>query len=244
MHRASLQELMEQFGSFFRTKTDNIRHRLNSLPETSIAQPVGRRVAAVLRQFGPVTELEVLKIIRSSPKKTCQLDPMPTQVMMDYVHGLLPVITGIINMSHAFRHIPTSVKTALVTPLIKKPLLDKEVLQNCQPVSNLTFLSKVLERVVTTRLREYLTANCLLKPCQSAYRANHSTETALLRVHSDLLMTVDEGCAAFLVLLDPSAAFDTIDHGIPFPCLQSWFGIFGVALDWLALYLSDLVCTE
>ena len=127
---ASLQELVEQLGSFFRTKIDNIRQRLNSLPETSIAQPVERRVTAVLREFASITELKVLKMIRSSPKKTCLPDPMPTQDMMDYVHDLLLVITRIINVSHAFSHIPASMKTALVMPLIKKPSLDKEVLQN------------------------------------------------------------------------------------------------------------------
>ena len=67
---------------------------------------------------------------------------------MDYVLDLLPVITRIINMSLAFGHVPASMKTALVTPLIKKPSLDKEVLQNYQPVPNLVFLFKVLERVV------------------------------------------------------------------------------------------------
>ena len=198
-------------------------------------------MSTVLREFAPVTELEVLKIIKSSPKKTCQLDPVPTQVMVDYILDLLPVITRVINMSLALGHVPTSMKTALVTPLIKRPSLDKEVLQNYRPVSNLSFLSKVLERVVSARLGEYLTANCLLEPRQSAYRANHSTETALLRVQSDLLMALDRGCASFLVLLDLSAAFDTIDHGILLARLQSWFGISGVALDWLVSYLSDRV---
>ena len=149
---------------------------------------------------------------------------------MDYVHDLLPVITRIINMSLAFGHVPTSTKTALVTLLIKKSSLDKEVLQNYQPVSNLAFLSKVLERVVCARFREYPTANCLLEPHQSTYRVNHSTETALLRVQSDLLMAVDEGCAAFLVLLDLSVAFDMTDHGILLTHLQSWLGIGGVAV--------------
>ena len=118
----------------------------------------------------------------------------------------------------------------------------KEVLQNYRPVSNLAFLpSKVLERVVCARLREYLTVNCLLKPHQSTYRANYSTETVLLRVQSNLLMAVDEGCATFLVLLGLLAAFDTIDHGILLTHLQSWFNTGGVALDWLASYLSDHV---
>ena len=79
--------------------------------------------------------------------------------------------------------------------------------------------------MICVRFREYLTANCLLKPWQPAYRANHSTETALLRVKTDLLMTVDEGCAAFLVLLDLSATFDKIDHAIMLARQQSWFSI-------------------
>ena len=85
-HRASLQEVVEKFGSFFRTKIDSIRQRLNSLPEASITQPVDSRMAAVLKEFAPVTELEVLNVIRAwnSLKETCQLDPKPTEVIMDY----------------------------------------------------------------------------------------------------------------------------------------------------------------
>ena len=79
---------MGEFGSFFKTKIDNIRQRLDGLPETSFTQPVKRMVAVVLREFAPVTKLEVLKIIRSSPK-ICQLDPIRTQGMMDYVLDLL-----------------------------------------------------------------------------------------------------------------------------------------------------------
>ena len=168
-YRASLQELVEEFGSFFRTKIDNISQRLDSLPEASITQPVERKVAAVLREFVPVTELEVLKIIRRSSKKNCQLNSMPTQVMMDHVLDLLPVITRIINTPLAIGHVPASMKTALSTPLIKKPSLDKEVLRDYRPVPNFTFPSKLLKTVVSARLREYLAANCLLEPRQSAY---------------------------------------------------------------------------
>ena len=161
--------------------------------------------------------------------------------MMDYMHDLLPVITCI-NVSLAFGHVSTSMKMALVRLLIKKPSLDKEVFQSYWPVSNLMFLSKVLDRVVSVRLGEDVTVNCLLKPRRSAYRANHSTETVLLRVQSDLLMAVDKGCAALLVLLDLSAAFDTLTT------IVCWLACsLGSALaeslwtDQLASYLRDRV---
>ena len=74
---------------------------------------------------------------------------------------------------------------------------------------------------------------------QSAYRQNHSTETALLKVHSDILSAVDNGCVVVLVLLDLTAAFDTIDHGILLSRLMHRFGVTGAALDWLRSYLAD-----
>ena len=95
-------------------------------------------------------------------------------------------------------------KQALVTPLLKKDDLDPELLKNCRPVSNLSFLSKVLERVVAARLTNYMTINQLHEPMQSAYRACHSTETALVQVQNDILRTLDQGGAAILVLLDRS----------------------------------------
>ena len=124
------------------------------------------------------------------------------------------MVTILVNLSLQSANVPDSMKQALVTPLLKKDDLDPEVLKNYRPVSNLSFLSKVLERVVAARLTNYMTINQLHEPMQSAYRACHSTETALVRVQNDILRTLDQGGAAILVLLDLSAAFDTIDHSI------------------------------
>lgn len=76
---------------------------------------------------------------------------------------------------------------------------------------------------------------------QSAYKSHHSTETALLKVQSDLLMFLDKGCSAFLVLLDLSAAFDTIDHAILLSRLHTRYGISEVALAWVSSYLDGRV---
>jgi hypothetical protein len=129
-------------------------------------------------------------------------------------------------------------KLALKTPLLKKNDLDPDVLSNYRPVSNLLFLSKLLERLAAKQLLNHLELRSLFVPVQSAYRAAHSTETALLKVLNDLLLAVDKGYAVILALLDQSAAFDTIDHDILFDRLSARFGISGTALSWFTSYLS------
>ena len=130
-------------------------------------------------------------------------------------------------------------KSALVKPLLEKMSLDPDDLKNYRPVSNLSFLSKVLERIVLSQLNEHLNHNNLLSPLQSAYRPNHSTETALLRIVNDLLTAMDNNKICILTLLDLSAAFDTIDHQILLTRLQHSFGISGPALSWFSSYLSN-----
>ena len=83
---------------------------------------------------------------------------------------------------------------------------------NFRPVSNLTFFSKVVERVVTRQLNDYLAAANLLPLCQSAYRRHHSTETAMVRVLSDVLTAADTRQVTLLGLFDMSAALDCVDH--------------------------------
>ena len=134
---------------------------------------------------------------------------------------------------------PTQLKMALVTPRIKKPSLDSAELKNYRPVSNLSFLSKTIERAVASRLREYLTQNQLQDPFQSAYRPLHSTETALVKVSNDILIALDQRKQVLLLLLDLSAAFDTVDHHVLLTRLNHDMGLNGVALSWFKSYLSD-----
>ena len=91
------------------------------------------------------------------------------------------------NFSLSTGDVPDIYKNAIIKPLLKKSNLDENDLSNYCPVSNLPFLSKVLEKLVLTQLLDHLNANCLMEVCQSAYKANHSTETALLKVSSDIL---------------------------------------------------------
>jgi len=110
---------------------------------------------------------------------------------------------------------------------------------NYRPVSNLSYMSKVLERAVAMRLNDYLVAIDLLPRVQSAYRKRHSTETALLRVWSDILAAADLRQVTLLGLLDMSAAFDCVDHDLLLPRLQHGFGLTGVVLEWIRSFLQD-----
>ena len=110
-------------------------------------------------------------------------------------------------------------------------------MSNYRPISNLSFISKVTERVVNERLQQHLTHNVLFNTFQSAYRKFHSTETALLALHDHLVRSITRQQVTGLCLLDLSAAFDTIDHSILLQRLSDWFGISGSALSWFQSYL-------
>ena len=233
---ASTEELANRFAVFFTDKVCKIRDELPDLSRHQLNLPTPELTCS-LNVFSAVTESEVRKIIAKSPTKSCSLDPAPTWMVKDSVDELIPMVTILVNLSLQSANVPDSMKQALVTPLLKKDDLDPEVLKNYRPVSNLSFLSKVLERVVAARLTNYMTINQLHEPMQSAYRACHSTETALVRVQNDILRTLDQGGAAILVLLDLSAAFDTIDHSILLSRMESVLGVKGSALQWFKSYL-------
>jgi len=101
------------------------------------------------------------------------------------------------------------------------------------------FLSKLLERLVARQLLAHLNSNGLLPRFQPAYRAHHSTETSVLKVLTDILLAVHAGDLSALVLLDLSAAFDTVDHGILLHRLDSSYQIVGSVQQWFQSYLSN-----
>ena len=130
-------------------------------------------------------------------------------------------------------------KSPVLSPLLEKANLDHEVLANYRPISNLKLISKIIEKVVAVRLQKYLGANQLKEPLQSAYEPFQSCETALVRVHNDILVTIDKRHCVMLLLLDLSAAFDTVDHDILLTRLHSKYSISGIALEWFRSYLTN-----
>ncbi len=146
-------------------------------------------------------------------------------------------LLAIINLSLSLGYVPKTFKLAVIKPLIKKTQLDPKDLVNYRPILNLPFLSKILENLVPSQLYSFLEKNGICEDFQSGFRPYHSTETAL-RVTNDLLLSSDRGCISLLVLLDLSAALDTIDHKL-LNRLENFVGISGSVLAWFKSYLSD-----
>ncbi|GFR87153.1 reverse transcriptase-like protein [Elysia marginata] len=157
--------------------------------------------------------------------------------MFQCLETLAPFIADVINQSLATGTVPDCYKHAIVKPMLKKPGLDENALKNFSPISNLKFWSKILEKLVLQQLLEHLNKSNLNEVFQSAYKAFHSTETALLKVTSDVLEFIDQKEICVMTLLDLFAAFDTIDRNILLTRLNQTFGLSGTVLQWFESYL-------
>jgi hypothetical protein len=191
-----------------------------------------------LSSFVRVTVLEIVALIKDCPSKSSSRDPIPTSLVRKLADFLAVPITDVVNMSLSLGVFPDEMKLAYVTPLLKKPTLCPDDLKNYRPVSFLSFLSKLVERVVFKQLANHLIKCNLYVPVQSAYIPNQSNETALMKVVNDILVAIENGDGTDLAILDQSAAFDTIDYSILLNRLNACFGITGCVLSWFTSYLS------
>ena len=189
--------LTERFAEFFTHKITKIRSDLAAVREHYPNMPEDSNIHQInstfsLSNFPPATEAEIRKLVTQSPSKSCGLDPIPTWLLKENLDTLLPLLTQIVNSSLSAGDVPDSMKEAIVTPLLKKSNLDPELLKNFRPVSNLSFVSKLVERVVADRLTSHMQENGLHETLQSAYKKHHSTETALLKISDSVLHAMDE----------------------------------------------------
>ena len=181
---------------------------------------------------------ENVRLLSKSSKKSSTLDPMPAPLVAGCLDVLLPVLTRMINLSLESGVFPENWKQADVRPRLKKSGLEV-AFKNLRPISNLSFTSKLTERVVFNQMYNEMKVHNLYPKAHSAHREFHSTETALLHVKHDILMNMNKKHVTLLVLLDLSAAFDTVDHSILLDRLHSSFGISGPVLSWFSSYLNN-----
>ena len=236
------KNLADQFNEFFITKINKIMEGL--VPTTS--HPINKvyiedkfETDKRLYKFRLLTLEETINLVKSAAPKSCDLDPIPTNILLEQLDIIAPTLQKIINLSLQTGIMPKSMKEALVRPLLKKPNLDQQQFKNFRPVSNLSFISKLIERAVCDQLLEYTATTDKLEGMQSAYHKDHSTETALLKVKTDILNDMDNKKVNFLILLDLSAAFDTVSFHLLMNRLLNRFGITGTVLQWIHSYLTD-----
>ena len=226
----------EEFALYFRDKIVKIRAGIQQAGP--LEDPVPRRDKS-MSTFSLVDASTLMEILSGLKSSTCALDPIPTKFFKTVFDSISEDVLAIVNHSLCSGIFPPALKIALVKPLLKKVNLDSSVLSNFRPISNLPFLGKILEKAVSRQLNSFLSASDTFDRFQSGFRPNHSTETALVKVVNDLRVNMDDGKLSVLVLLDLSAAFDTVDHKILIERLELWAGLSGPVLNWLRTYLSD-----
>ena len=242
------KETADAFSSYFKSKVEGISSDLDAeaaclddvLPASSKLASLSKTSAVPkLSCFRLLSIDQVKKLIVTSKNKSCSLDLVPVRVIKKYPSQFAPIIHKIINCSLQSGIVPTSFKSAIVFPSLKSHDLDPSDPASYRPVSNLPYLSKLLEKAVYEQLEEHLTKHSLLPASQSAYRKRHSTETSLLKVNNDILSALNQGKSTLVVTLDISAAFDTVNHQMLLERYADLFGLDETVLSWFASYLSN-----
>ena len=228
--------LASKFNNYFIEKIENIRLKLgdNSFVNTQCEQ---RNVIPILDSFKLVTAEDVVKQIKCGKIKTSASDPIPASLLKSCVHLMVPAIVHLVNAS-LLNGSMDGLKESIVTPILKKTGLDQDLLSNYRPVCSGLFIDKTIQKNVAAQLFQHMTENELHVPYQSAYKPYHSCETVLLALTNDILLNLDKGLCSVLMLLDNSAAFDTVDHDVLISDLSNDIGIKGTALNWFRSFLG------
>ena len=192
-----------------------------------------------LTDFIPLNADQLGKTFISMNKKFYEFDPIPIMILKECFSDLCPLILNIVNTALANGEFPNAFKHDTVTPIIKNNDLDVEELKIYWPISKTPAISKLLEKTAEEQIKRHLTQNNLESNYQSAYRKNHSCETAIFKIVNDIQEEIFNNRLALLVMLDLSAAFDTIDHDILIDILRNRFKIRNTALKFIESYLRN-----
>ena len=235
-------------AEFFVKKINDLKSNISLKLAGTTPSPLMSDAQYIGDEFNDITAAtidEVKGIIHSMPGKSSPLDIIPTSLLKNCVNTFAPMISRLATLSFNEGSFPKKFKRAQVTPLLKKDNLDPSQPVNYRPISNLSTISKIIEKLFLSRIRAHVESIPGLHTFQSAYRKYHNTETAILKILNDVYRATDNKTPTCLLALDLSAAFDTIDHQTLLDRLRFTFGLDGAALSWICSYLTErtqLVC--
>ena len=225
----------------------SISKNANTLPITNKKKITEKNISkknstininTLLSDFALTTEKELADILSSSKFSTSDLDPLPPSVLKECIQTLLPFLVVLVNYSLKQGSID-GLTEAVIRPLLKKAGLDPNIFSNLRPISNLTFISKLIERVVNIRISDHMKANNLDCPSQYGYKKHHSTETLLVHFLNEIMVAVDSKSGVVVLIIDLSAAFDTVSHSLLLNILFREIGLRGNALRWFKSFLLN-----
>ena len=230
--------LANRFGKIFDDKTDKIYKSFTNENYRNISF-MPQQVNKKLDRFKKLNLTDLKKVIDKVKCTYCENDPFPISDIKDAenMHLIDSVFLTIINMSIAQTVFPQSEKLASIKPTYKGKG-DQNDLSSYRPISNLSYSSKLIETTIEKQLWAHLKDVNVIPGNQSAYRENHSTETTVCSIMNDMIQMVSEGKCGILVMLDLSAAFDTVVHEYLLNDLK-FIGINGSAYRWFESYLQN-----
>ena len=228
--------LANQFNTFYKSKVSQIRNQIPPANQQSYNSNNAQFQGTILGSFKPITVDELRDIIEPGKIKTSSEDAIPANLLKDIIEDLLPYLVDLINKSLSTGSVE-GLKDSIIIPILKKAGLDPEILKHYRPVTNVIYISKLCEKVVLVQLNKHLKNNNLSSKFQYGYKIFHSTETLLLKLFNDMLVGFEDNMISICMLLDESAAFDTVDISKLLSILDIEIGIRGTALAWFKSFL-------
>ena len=185
-------------------------------------------------QITPSKVLDILQILKLG--KASGLDSISHQMLKKTCNTVCVPLSLLFNLSLSKSEFPTQWKTASVMPLFKKG--DKSLISNYRPISLLSAVGKVFERIVFKEVFNHLISNNLLYKFQSGFIPGHSTVHQLIEIYYRICMSLDDHCITTLILCDISKAFDRVWHTGLLLKLKA-YGVDGKLFKWFESYISS-----
>ena len=233
-----LIEDSEQIANEFNTYFTNIGKKILTKRQAYPSSPEQflTREFPDIHYFHRTNEVEIKRIIKSLKNSSPGHDEVHVRVMKIGVYILAPTLCNLVNNSFDNGIFPDTLKIARVTPIFKSGSTQDPA--NYRPISVLPAFSKVIERLVYSRMWDHLSSNNAITECQHGFVKGLSTESAIIKVLNTIIPALENNKIAIGVFLDLSKAFDVINHNILLRKLRH-YGFKSLTLDWLKSYLTD-----